>query len=123
MEASKESKRDKKDSKKGPEAKELPPQVVAADESENGDTRGKVKFKGMMQHEEAVHYLEAILNGLRKGKLQFKQGEERVALAPNGASVRVEVKAERKSDKEKLSLELSWSTGEQDDQTEKLEVD
>jgi amphi-Trp domain-containing protein len=124
MEASKESKRDKKDSKKAVEAKELPPQVVAADDSENGDARGKVKFKGTMQHEEAVHYLEAILNGLRKGKLQFKQGEERVALAPNGASVRVEVKAEHKSNKEKLSLELSWHLGDDEDEADdKLEVD
>jgi amphi-Trp domain-containing protein len=120
MEASKESKRDKKESKKSQDARELPPQVVAAEDGDNGEARGKVKFKGIMQHEEAVHYLEAILNGLRKGKLQFKQGEERVALAPNGASVRVEVKAERKSDKEKLSLELSWHAEEDED---KLEVD
>jgi amphi-Trp domain-containing protein len=123
MEASKESKRDKKDSKKAAEAKELPPQVVAAEEGENGDARGKVKFKGTMQHEEAVHYLEAILNGLRKGKLQFKQGEERVALAPSGATVRVEVKAEHKSNKEKLSLELSWYLGDEDEDEDKLEVD
>jgi amphi-Trp domain-containing protein len=121
METSKESKRDKKDSKKA-ESKELPPQVVAIDESENGDGRGKVKFKGTMQHEEAVHYLEAILTGLRKGKLQFKQGDERVALAPSGATVRVEVKAEHKSNKEKLSLELSWYLGAQDTE-DKLEVD
>lgn len=121
MEASKENKRDKKESKKAVEAKDLPPQVVTAEESESGEERGKVKFKGMMQHEEAIHYLEAILNGLRKGKLQFKQGDERVALAPNGASVRVEVKAERKSDKEKLSLELSWHAAEEDE--DKLEVD
>lgn len=133
MEASKKAKREakktgkqtsKKTSKKRHEDAEATlPQLVT---SENGVEQeevasGKVKFKGTMQHDEALHYLEAILNGLRKGKLQFKQGDERVALEPGVASVRVEVRAERKSAKEKLSLELSWHTGTE--QEEKLEVD
>lgn len=133
MQASKESKRakkdskkdsrkdSKKDSKKASEGRALPPQIAASHEGENGKGHGKVKFKGIMQHDEAVHYLEAILSGLRKGKLQFKQGEERVALAPSGANVRVEVKAEHKTDKDRLSLELTWHTGE--DSQDKLEVD
>lgn len=124
MEATTErkSKKDKKSKSNGNEEHALPQVEAAEAEPSEGEGHGKVKFKGSMQHDEAVHYLEAILNGLRKGTLQFKQGEERVALTPSAATVRVEVKAERKDDKEKLSLELSWHTGPEEAE-EKLEVD
>jgi amphi-Trp domain-containing protein len=69
--------------------------------------RGKIKFESVMQRSEAVAYFGALVDGLRHGQLQFRYGEEDLALNPS-EQVLVEVKASRKGDKERVAFELEW---------------
>jgi len=69
--------------------------------------KGKIKFESVMQRSEAVAYFSALVDGLRHGQLQFRHGDEDLALAP-GEQVAVEVKATKKGDKEKVAFELEW---------------
>lgn len=71
------------------------------------DDSAKIKFKNDMQRDEAIVYFEALVDGLRKGSLQLQQGNEKLVLEPNG-EMKVEIKASRKEDKQKFSMELSW---------------
>jgi amphi-Trp domain-containing protein len=68
----------------------------------------KLGFDGTLSLEEAVAYFEAVVSGLRNGKLRFRRAQESISLEP-AANVEVEVKASRKGRKEKVSFELSWS--------------
>ena len=67
----------------------------------------KIKFKNEMDTEEAVVYLEAIVDGLKRGHLLLQQGPEKLELKPQG-KMKVEIKASRKEEKERFSFELSW---------------
>jgi amphi-Trp domain-containing protein len=67
----------------------------------------KVKFDSAMPRDEAVSYFEAILAGLKQGKLHFKQGEKTLVVSP-ADHLAVEVKAARKGQREKVPFELSW---------------
>lgn len=73
--------------------------------------KGKIKFESVMQRSEAVAYFTALVDGLRHGHLQFRHGDDDLALAP-GEQVAVEVKATRKGDKEKVAFELEWRLAE-----------
>jgi amphi-Trp domain-containing protein len=92
-------------------------------ELENGkpkgekSTKGKVKFDSAMPREEAVAYFDAIVSGLKQGKLHFKQGDKTVVVTP-ADHLAVEVKASRKGLREKVSFELSWEHSE----AESLEI-
>ena len=66
--------------------------------------KSKIKFDSGMSREEAVAYFEAIVNGLKKGSLVFRQNEETLELAV-GDQVEVEVKASRKGDSESVRFE------------------
>jgi amphi-Trp domain-containing protein len=69
----------------------------------------KLSFEGVLAREEAATYFEALISGLRKGQIRFRRSNESLLLAPS-AQVHVEVKASRKTGKEKLAFEMSWST-------------
>jgi amphi-Trp domain-containing protein len=69
--------------------------------------KGKIEFESVMQRSEAAIYFSALVDGLRQGQLQFRQGEESLSLAP-AQQVVVEVKASRKGDKERVAFELEW---------------
>ena len=79
----------------------------AVDEVPNPKSKVKIKFASVMQRAEAVAYFSALVDGLRHGRLQFRQGMESVALEPS-AQVAMEVKASRKGDKERVTFELEW---------------
>ena len=109
------------------EEREEPVEVVdTAEDEQDPDLEGaeakpkpsklKVKFAAELHRDEAFIYFQSILDGLRKGKLQLKQGDKLLQLAP-AESLEIEVKAAKKADKEKLSIELSWT-----DSTDDLEV-
>ena len=93
------SKADKKSDKKDRDKAKL--------KLDKSDKKAKVSFNATMQREEAVAYLEAIVGGLRAGRMQFRQGEEHLVLEV-GENVEVEVKATRKGDKGKVTFELGW---------------
>jgi len=73
----------------------------------DGKAPSKVKFESVLAKEEAVSYFEALIEGLKKGTIQLKQGSHTIVLKPNG-QVSIEVKASRKGDKEKLAFEITW---------------
>lgn len=74
----------------------------------------RVKFESTLTRLEAVAYFEAIVAGLRKGALKFKQGEDAISLSP-AEHVDVEVKAQRKRGKENVSFEIAWHTADDGD--------
>jgi len=86
-----------------------------ADESPNikSKNKGKIKFESVMQRGEAVAYFGALVDGLRHGRLQFRQAEEHLALEP-AEQVSVEVKASKKGDKERVAFEIEWRRPTQD---------
>jgi amphi-Trp domain-containing protein len=69
--------------------------------------KGKINFESVMQRTEAVAYFGALVDGLRHGRLQFRLGDESLSLEPTD-QVQVEVKAQKKGDKERVSFELEW---------------
>jgi amphi-Trp domain-containing protein len=92
------------------EAHDTPETDVDPDEEGTDPKRkakGKIKFESVMQRSEAVAYFGALVDGLRHGKLQFRYGEEDLALNPS-EQVLVEVKASKKGDKERVAFELEW---------------
>jgi amphi-Trp domain-containing protein len=74
-----------------------------SDDQENG----RIKFKNQMQREEAAVYFEALVDGLRKGSLQLQHVGDKLVLEPQG-DIKVEIKASRKEEKQKVSFEMSW---------------
>ena len=55
---------------------------------------------------------ETIISGIRSGELKLAEGEEELSLKPCGL-MRFEVKATERSDRNKLTLRLSWSTDQE----------
>jgi amphi-Trp domain-containing protein len=53
-------------------------------------------------------YFSALVDGLRHGQLQFRQGDKNLSLEPS-EQVAVEVKASRKGDRERVAFELEWT--------------
>jgi amphi-Trp domain-containing protein len=74
------------------------------------DRKSRISFEGFMPADEAVAYFEAIVKGLKKGSVEFKQGEDSLALSPP-AYLTVGVKASRKGSRAKISFEMSWRNG------------
>ena len=88
-------------------------EAVRSDEPDTDPKRkakGKIKFESAMQRGEAVAYFSALVEGLRRGQLQFRHGDEHLSLTPS-EQVYVEVKASLKGDKEKVAFELEWRNG------------
>ena len=68
----------------------------------------KVSYEASMPRNEAVSYFEAIVGGLRSGRLEFKQEGDTLVLNPPD-QLEIEVKAQRKGDKGKVVFEIEWS--------------
>lgn len=75
---------------------------------------GKLRFESPVGRDEVAAYFEAIVEGLRKGSLQFRQGEQSLILSPPDR-VEIGVKVERKGGREKLRFEIDWRTDEPED--------
>lgn len=91
--------------------------AVESDEgaaSEKAPRKRKISYENTLPRDEAVSYFEAIVTGLKKGQLEFRQEDESVTMdLPD--RVDVEVKASRNEKKGKISFELSWkNTGSPD---------
>ncbi|WP_419787154.1 amphi-Trp domain-containing protein [Pseudodesulfovibrio sp.] len=68
----------------------------------------KIGVKMNVSYKEAVAYLKALVESLESGKIVVKNGEEHVTLTPQ-EQVAIEVEAKTKKDKQKFSLEISWT--------------
>ncbi len=67
----------------------------------------EVSFKGKVELDKAIEYLERLSASLKEGRVVVEKGREFVALEPSEV-VEIEVEAEQKKDEEKLSIELEW---------------
>ena len=79
-----------------------------SDDEDDKPKKVKISFEAKMPRTEAVSYFEAIVGGLRSGRLEFKQDGETLVLSPP-EQLEVEVKAQRKGDKGKVVFEIAWS--------------
>lgn len=71
---------------------------------------------------ELITYLEALVNGLRDGRVYLQHGDQVVDLCPSH-SVTLEIEAKQKKDKDKVSIEMSWRRSAiRDGQTPELEI-
>jgi amphi-Trp domain-containing protein len=70
---------------------------------------GKLKFQSVLKQGEVSAYFEAIVAGLASGKLTLEQGENGIDLSPAN-DLEVTLKARKKGVRERLELEISWST-------------
>lgn len=71
----------------------------------------ELKAELLMALPELTQYLEAIVTGLREGRVYLEHGDEVVGLTP-APTVTLEIEAKQKKDKEKLCLEISWRRAE-----------
>jgi amphi-Trp domain-containing protein len=67
----------------------------------------KIKIEGVMQLTEVIANLEKLVNDMKSGLVTLAAGDESLELRPS-VLVSVDMKAARKKDKEKFSLEISW---------------
>ena len=75
------------------------------------DLDGRLRFESPMHRDEVASYLEAIVKGLHKGSIQFRQGESVLTVSP-ADRVEIGVRVSRKDGTEQLSFEVEWSTEE-----------
>lgn len=84
------------------------PKARSASKKKREDkAKSKISFESVLPRDEAVAYFDALLSGLRNGALNFKQSDAALELTLP-PQLGVEVKAERKGRKEKVTFELSW---------------
>lgn len=67
----------------------------------------KIKIEGVMQLTEVIANLEKLVDDMKLGLVTLAAGDESLELRPS-VLVNVDMKAARKKDKEKFSLEISW---------------
>jgi amphi-Trp domain-containing protein len=67
----------------------------------------KVKFKTRGDTLEIVTYLEALMSGLRDGRIEIAQASDRLTLTV-GSPIKFEVSAQKKLRRERICVELSW---------------
>jgi len=78
------------------------------EEEDEDDDKGAIDFEATLPRSEAVSYFEAIIAGLKSGRLEFRQGEDSVVFnLPD--RVELEVEAKLKGDKGKIEFEIQWS--------------
>jgi amphi-Trp domain-containing protein len=96
----KKSKKSKKKKKDKDEEKD--------EDDDKKSKKAKIEFEASMPRNEAISYFEAIIGGLRSGRLEFKQGDQTLVLNPPDR-LEIEVKAQSKGDKGRVVFEIEWS--------------
>ena len=92
---------------------EISPEAEKPEESRDEgrkSSKQKISFGSRMDRAEAVTYFEAIVAGLKSGRVEFRQGDDELVLNV-GEDVEVAVKASKKGEKEKVSFSLEWREG------------
>lgn len=80
----------------------------------------EIKVKQEVDRARAVEYLEDVVKSLKSGELCIAHGDESAVLTP-ADTVRVEVKAKSKSDKESITIKIAWHLEEQADEEDEQE--
>ena len=69
-----------------------------------------IELKKVMELSNVVEYLEALVEGLKAGKVVVEKGGKYISLSPPSV-MEVEIEAKQKKEKAKFALELSWKSG------------
>lgn len=72
-----------------------------------GKKKPGVVSEGVLELQQAIGYIESLLENMKKGLIVVQDGEQHVTLKPS-QQVHIAVKASSKEDKEKFSLKLQW---------------
>jgi amphi-Trp domain-containing protein len=101
---------DEKEGDDGDEKKSKKSKKKKDKDDDDADKVKKVKidFEATMPRNEAISYFEAIIGGLRSGRLEFKQGDQMLVLDPPDR-LQIEVKAQAKGNKGRVVFEIGWS--------------
>lgn len=59
-----------------------------------------------------VHYLNAVTEGFRNGKLNLKGREGEIVLQPHGL-IRLELRASERADRSRLDLRFTWKPAQE----------
>jgi len=68
---------------------------------------GEFRHESLQDCESIVKYLKALMEGFESGHLQLANGGEPIVLEPTGL-LKLDLKARRKDDRNKLSIKVSW---------------
>ncbi len=74
--------------------------------SSNGEKKS-VTFEGQLELAKVLDYLKSLQAALKKGTAYVQNGNEVVALEPEG-SVTLEVEAKSKKDKQSIRISIEW---------------
>ncbi len=78
-------------------------------EKDEKKDKQKIAYEATMPRAEAVAYFEALVGGLRSGHLEFRQDGRVLVLAPPD-QLEIEVEAQQKGNKGKITFEIEWSS-------------
>lgn len=70
-------------------------------------TKKEAKIKASLDLPQVVDRIEEVLRSLRSGTVSFVNGDHSLALQPTGP-IKLQISATQKSNKESISLEISW---------------
>ena len=68
----------------------------------------KFDYEAIQDRQTMRQYLNALMEGIEKGKLVFSSGKEQILLAPTEL-IRLSVKAKRKPGKSKITMKFTWN--------------
>ena len=75
-------------------------------------SKKEVSFKGRLEQQQAMAYLNELVTGLKTGTVYVQNGDGYVSLSP-GKLINIEIEAVEKKDKEKLVIEMTWGRDEE----------
>jgi amphi-Trp domain-containing protein len=79
-----------------------------------GKRTGEFVHESVEDPNSIVAYLDALAGGFRGGQLAFSSGKKQLNLTPDGL-LKLVVKASVKEDTSKITLRISWKSGERRD--------
>jgi amphi-Trp domain-containing protein len=74
-------------------------------------SKKEINLNVILNKDEIIQYLESLAQNLKSEKLVIEKGNQFLSLTPS-AQIEINVEAKQKKGKEKLRIELSWSTEE-----------
>lgn len=69
------------------------------------------EFESLQDRERVLHYLEALVEGVREGTIRLGYGDQSLELSPGGL-IELQLRAKRRAGRAKLSLRLAWREDE-----------
>jgi amphi-Trp domain-containing protein len=82
-------------------------------ENENMAKDNQFEFESLENTDTLQRYLQSLIDGFRSGRITLNSDRDCIVLNPNGL-IQFQVKVEKKSRQNKLSLKMSWKETSQD---------